>query len=388
MAKPRKSKTGSFTLMVSFDHQRRNLTLGKLEKKEADLFAANVDSLVSHCKLKPKSVPVQLESWVQSLSDRHREQLAELGILGRFNSALTVGELIDEFIEEYELTGNAESTKRQFKSSMENRIPAKLKKRLVVDLEPRKDHDRPNAEAIFSKDAKSVFRDTESWQRNHFAKSTWSRANGRLREIGEWAVRQGVCNHNPFILLPRPGETNDERNVDVLREWVDDAMDMCLDPDTRLGLALGRYSGFRTPSEARTLKPEHIDFDKLQLKILDSKEKKFRVMPLFDQVRDELERHRESVGGWDRFVLTSRFRTNSDANNFNLIKESIARAGHELWPRLRQNLRSSCENELLEVFDERLVTLWLGHTVKTSRKHYQKPKDSDYVRAVAKIRTA
>lgn len=352
-------------------------------------FAANMEFLVSHRKRDATMFPANIESWIQSLSGRHREQLGELGLIGRFDSSLTVQQLIDAFLEEYEAKPNdeiRESTKRQFRSAMENRIPRRLLDKRLIDLEPKREHHRPNAEAVFSKEAKAIFKDCESWQRNHYAKSSWSRANGRIREIGVWAVKNGICDYNPFTLLPKPGETNPDRNVYVEQVWVDDAMDMCIDADTRLVFALGRYAGFRLPSESRTLKWEHVDFKKSKLRVFDSKKRQFREMPLFDRIRDELLKHRESVEP-GRFVLSERTRTCSDANNFSLMKEAIARTEHSQWEKLRQNLRASCENDLLnQGFDERLVTVWLGHTVKISRMHYQKQTDADLINAVHRNR--
>jgi len=289
-------------------------------------------------------------------------------LLSRFDASLTVGELIEIFLDEYDHRPCTDSTKRQFRSAMENRIPDRLKDKLVSAIEPKREHHRPNAEPVFTPEIKAFFRDVESWQRNHFAKSTWSRANGRIREIGVWAVKNGVCDYNPFVLLPKPGET------------------MTLHPDIRLLFALGRYAGLRTPSEARTLKPDHIKFEKSQLDIFDSKKKRFRTMPLFDRIRRELEIHREKQP-WGRFVLSSQTLNTSDANTYSLMKEAIARTQWELWTRLRQNLRASFENDLLnEGFDERLVTSWIGHSVKVSRQHYQKQTDQDYLRAVEKSR--
>jgi integrase len=174
----------------------------------------------------------------------------------------------------------------------------------------------------------------------------------------------------------------------VPADTVLDVMEQCIDPDTRLVFALGRFAGLRTPKECRTIKPEHINFDERTLKILDCKKKKYRTMPLFDQVFDELILHRSKVK-WGRYIMSSRFLTRADANNWNLMKEAIDRTEHQRWVDLRQNLRSSCVNHLLEAgFEEWEVCAWLGHSVKTSRKHYQKQTTRQLQSAVERLRNS
>lgn len=384
MRKPVRSKTGIWTLVVSHDHQRRNLTLGKVDASAATHFAANIDALISHRRLHPHGIPPILESWVRSISPRHREQLGEIRVLDSFDASLTVDQLIEAFLKEYESRPDDEirqTTKRQFRSAMTHRIPPVLKEAFVSDIAPRREHSMIHAKPVFSSETKALFRTVESWQREHFSKSTWSRANGRLREIGVWAVDHGIVEYNPFTLLKKPGETNPDRNVYVEREWVLDAMDQSIDPDTRLCFALGRFAGLRLPSEARSMKWSHIDWKRKQMKVLDSKKREFRTMPLFDLIETELLRVQEGATG--RWVLSDRFRSNTDANNYSLMKEAVARTEFEPWEKLRQNLRASCENDLLAAgFDERQVIQWLGHTVSTSRKHYQKTTDAEFLSAV------
>jgi integrase len=372
-----------WTLSVSFNYKRCKLTLGKIDPTAARAFAANIAQLQSHCKLKPDSIPVDLESWVCNLSEIHRRQLGEINLLSHYDPSLKVGKLIELFLDWYDNTDNQPSTKSQMRSAFDNRVP-KLLKHKLSELEPRQQAGKPNSKPVFSESAKSIFRKFESWQREHYAKSTWSKDNGRLREVGKWAVEHGFLHHNPFVLLKKPEQTNPERNFQVPEEWILDTMDQSLDADTRISLALGRFAGLRTPSEARTLKWSMVNFESRQLQILDSKKLVIRTMPMFDRLFDELTRHqKETESQNSRFVLTDRYRKSSDANNFSLIKEAIARAGVPLWPKLRQNLRSSCENDLLaKGFKERLVTQWLGHSITVSRKHYQHLSDRDYSDAI------
>ena len=383
MAKPRENNN-NYTLQVNFGRRRKTLTLGHVSKQDANLFAANIDKLVSH-KKRYDTTPIELESWIGSLSQTHRQQLSDLNLIDKFDSSLTVGGLIDAFLADYRNSGKTPLTVKQFETAMRVRVPRKLKQQLVSFLSPQPLSSKPNAEAIFSDQAKAIFRDAESWQRNHYAKSTWSRTNGRLREVGSWAIGRGICDHNLFALMPRPGEVNADRNQHVEHETVIDVMDFCLDSDTRLVFALGRFAGLRLPSEARTIKRSDVDFEKRQLRILDSKKKEYRTMPLFDEVQSAIEHHLASTPP-SRWLMSDRFRGSSDANNYGLMHEAVCRSPHQPWVKLRQNLRSSCENDLLQIFEERLVTLWLGHTIKVSRRHYQKQKDSDILRAVERSR--
>ncbi|MEL7500042.1 MAG: site-specific integrase [Planctomycetota bacterium] len=223
--------------------------------------------------------------------------------------------------------------------------------------------------------------DFNSWQRKNYATATWSRDNKVLRAIGKFAVERGYCDFNPFTSLPSKSMVNADRNQHIERDQVLSAMDYCLVSDTRLSLAMARFAGMRTPSELRTLKWEHVDLDRGQLVVLDSKKKRYRVMPIFDIVRDELNRQR-SHSGDSQYVASKLFRDNSDSDNYNRIKKAIRRSGQLCWMRLRQNLRSSCENDLLEIFPERLVAEWVGHSVGVSRDHYQKQRDKTYKDAI------
>ena len=48
----------------------------------------------------------------------------------------------------------------------------------------------------------------------------------------------------------------------------------------------------------------------------------------------------------------------------------IERAGCKRWPKLFQNLRSSCETDLTSRFPLHVVAEWLGNTPEVATKHY------------------
>ena len=380
---PKKKPNGTWTLIVQHGGTRRNLTLGKRTKRDVDDFVRRVTELVEHVKYGGRGLPQRIQAWVSELPERHKIQLSEIGLFDYRTSNMTVGQLMDKYAEDYRQRSDVtQSTKTKVVSAIDNRL-GKLRSVLLTDVEPVLRSIRNNAEPVWSDEAKQHLTAFNSWQRNHFAPATWTRDNKLFSSVGIWAVKHGFCDHNPFSQLPSASMVNEERNFYITRESVIDAMESCLHPDIRLTLALGRFAGLRTCSEVRTMKWSHVDTAAGTLTVIDSKKKTPRVMPLFTTVLAELDRQRELTGD-TRFVASPDLRSASSSANYLRITQAIARSGQEQWPRVRQNLRSSCENDLLELFDERLVTQWLGHTVTVSRAHYQKLRPSDYASAIAR----
>ena len=383
MPKPRKKPNGNWTLVVQYAGQRRNLTLGKLPKSQIDHFSQNVESLVSHVKHGGKILPPEMQAWIANLNERHKIQLSEIGLFDYRTSDMTVGELCRKYLADYEQQqGIANSTKNKVRSTINNRL-GRLENIEIELIEPVRRSIRQNAEPIWSEEAQKTLKSFNSWQRNYYAPATWSRDNKLLSSIGIWAVNQGYCDHNPFTPLPSTSMVNDERNEYITSKMVLNAMESSLSPDIRITLALGRFAGVRTCSEVRTMQWSHVDTDAGTLTVIDSKKKRPRVMPLFENIAEELALQRE-ITGKTRFVASTQMRSTSSSANYDKICDAIRRSGQNVWPRVRQNLRSSCENDLLDLFDERLVTQWIGHTVTVSRNHYQKLRPSDYRNAVAK----
>ena len=62
--------------------------------------------------------------------------------------------------------------------------------------------------------------------------------------------------------------------------------------------------------------------------------------------------------------------------------EAIERAGFEPWPKLVQNLRASAAIDLVDRFPEHVVAKWVGHSVAVAAKHYLRPTDTHWQKAV------
>ena len=72
-------------------------------------------------------------------------------------------------------------------------------------------------------------------------------------------------------------------------------------------------------------------------------------------------------------------------NRINLrttLQRIIERAGLKPWPRLLQNLRSSCETEWCEHYPIASVTRWLGNSPTVALKHYIQARDVHFEEVV------
>lgn len=153
-----------------------------------------------------------------------------------------------------------------------------------------------------------------------------------------------------------------------------------------MGLALARYAGLRTPSETLVLKWEDVDLAAGRMTINASKTEHHRsggrrVCPVFRELRP----YREAVctaNARDATHVITRYRS-AKQNLRTHFEKIIQHAGQEPWPKLFQNLRASCETELLGVYPAKDVASWLGNSVPVAMAHYAMARQDVSERAIA-----
>jgi integrase len=173
-------------------------------------------------------------------------------------------------------------------------------------------------------------------------------------------------------------------------EFIDEAraqrvLAACPDSHWRVIFALARYGGLRVPSEICALKWQHIDWDTDSIQVpcpktehLDGKD--VRLMPLFPEIRRELEAWRLDAPMDREFILKPAVSPKTNLRT-GLIK-ILKRAGITRWEKVFQNLRSTRATELRDRFPTHVVAAWLGHTVKVADAHYNQVTDEHFRRAV------
>ena|GEM_PF-1477103 len=72
-----------------------------------------------------------------------------------------------------------------------------------------------------------------------------------------------------------------------------------------------------------------------------------------------------------------------EANLRKKLNAYIIRSGNATWTKPFQNLRASCETDLLSRFPIHQVTKWIGNSTAVALRHYAMVSDADIAAAAA-----
>jgi integrase len=160
-------------------------------------------------------------------------------------------------------------------------------------------------------------------------------------------------------------------------------LDACLKQEWRTIIALARIGGLRCPSELKRLKWDDIDWTGNRFTVRPPKTERYeqhskRVVPLFAELRSELQKHFDASAG-NEFVIQGYHGKSWKLHD--AFQRIAHRAGLGEVIRPFDNMRTSRSNEVLRKFGAVKESLWIGHSTKTMEKHYLKLEDEDFSEA-------
>lgn len=203
-----------------------------------------------------------------------------------------------------------------------------------------------------------------------------------IRRVFNWAKERELINNNPFDNVVRGSFKNKSRERFVTRKEFEAMLNAAPNQEARVLLALYRIGGLRH-GEALLVKWEDVEFERKRLLVHSPKTERIRgrdtrLIPLFPELRQELEELRKSVGDDDleQFVIQTHRTTTRK-----VVRSAVEKAGLEPWTRLIQNLRSSRAIEIYQAFGVIAEAEWVGHSEKTAQDHYLHLLESDFERA-------
>lgn len=360
----RKRKNGKSAHIVQFmlDKQRRSVFLdAKYPKRVAKEVSFYVDELAKSVEF-GLTLERRVLTWLENIDDDLRERLGRAGLISA-DKNVSIGELIELYMEAESPSMKHEtiSGKRvRFRQSEQRLDFTQRASRLdvvdVVRFKARLDAD--------------------------FSEATRAGILKAMARVYSWGESLGYVSSNPFSQVPKGSFSNKKKETFVSQETYRRLIDGCDDAELRVLLALYRIGGLRL-SEAFEARWEDVDWDAERFTVRSPKTERCgkdrRVIPLFSELRRELEALRLETRAKDFIVVKRRDKTGV----YQAIKKLCADLGVPTWTRLVQNLRASRSNEIYREFNEVAESEWIGHSTVTARKHYLQLLDSDFVKATS-----
>ncbi|MEM6484194.1 MAG: tyrosine-type recombinase/integrase [Pseudomonadota bacterium] len=352
---------------VGHDRKRRSIRLGKVSRRFAEAAKVRIEELVT---AKSTSHPPREDTlrWVAEIDEQIHGRLVATGLV-QPRAATLLGDFLEEYID-----GRRDvkaGTKTVYGHTQRNLIDHFGSGVSIRDITP--GH-------------------ADEWRRYlvelGLSDNTVRRRSGIAKQFFTAAVRKKLITENPFADLPASVRANPKRFHFISTEDAQKVLDACPDAQWRLLFALSRFAGLRCPSEHLRLRWADIDWREGRMTINSSKTEHHedggvRQVPIFPEVFPHLREVFESAEPGAEYVIT-RYRK-PNANLRTQLMKIIKRAGLEPWPKLFQNLRSSCETALAEKFPMHVVTAWIGNSEAVAVKHYLQVTDDHFRRATEAV---
>ena len=351
-----------FEIQFYWDGRRRTVALSsRYSERQAALIKCQIERLID-CAATNRAANPALEAWSETLDDALRDKLASLGLLEKLERS-TLGDVWSRFVDSPRFERLADNSARNY---------LVVRKRFFEFFD-----ERDLCEDVTKTDAAEW---REAMVAEGFAEATIAGAVKCVRAVFRWAVDSELIDSHPFGSIPRGSFENKAREFFVPLDWYARLLEKCPDQEWRTLLALCRIGGLRCPSETSAARWEDVDWERGTLLVRDSKRKRTRLIPLFPELRQELDKQFfETQGDPSPYIIARR--RGPSAN----LRTSFARivfwAGLPQWERLFHNLRGSRSCELFSAYPAHVASAWMGHAEKVANAHYLHPTEDDFAKA-------
>lgn len=302
--------------------RRLSFTFPARDLKRASIIASHIDDLIDarSTGMRPSRATAK---WIRSLGESLQNQLVREELIEQQRTT-TLGDFIDSLIDRSTLKPETVKTYQTTRKRMTQFFGTDCSLATIT-----------HEQAL----------DYRSWMLDKrtprtLSPSTAGREIGMSRQFFKIAIKLGYVEDNPFEGIPAVVRGNPERMHMITRDDAFKLIEACPDSQWKLLIALARFAGLRISSEVRNMLWKDVDSPSRKLLIRSTKtEHKFGGARLFPEVMPHLE-------AWANDSDTSGLIFNLPMTNTAALRKPfmaiIKRAGLKVWPKLWQNLRSSC----------------------------------------------
>ena len=203
------------------------------------------------------------------------------------------------------------------------------------------------------------------------------RRTADAKTIFNHAVRDDLIPFNPFSRLKsRPPEPDKDWHY-VSMEELDKLLKACPTEGWKMLVALCRLAGLRR-GEALSLPWSAVDWENRRLVVLATKTGRKRLVPITAKLYSMLLQGFEKAAEGQKLVCD--VSTACLWRNFTVIRKH---AGLPAWKDAFQVLRRNCETDWAQSFPQYAVSVWIGHDITVSARHYLQVPRELYERAAS-----
>ncbi len=344
--------------------RRKTIRLGKVNQRTAEAVKIRIENLLAS-SITGHALDNETALWVAGLSDLMTDKLVAVGLVAKYRAAR-----LQQFLDGY----------------IENRSDTKPSTRVTYG------HTRRNLLEFFggSKLLREITPgDADDWRlslvKQGLASNTVRRRSGIAKQFFNAALRKELISSNPFADLKCMIQANTQRMYFISRDEAQAVLDACPNAQWRMLFALSRYGGLRCPSEHLALRWSDVDWERNRITVRSPKTEhhpggESRQIPIFPELLPDLLQLFEQAKPSAVHVIT--LGQDGSRNLRTQMMRIIKRAGLRPWPKLFQNLRSTRETELAEIYPLHVVCAWIGNSQIVAAKHYLQVTDEHFQRAV------
>lgn len=364
---------------VAADKKRRSIRLGKVPKKLAEAVKLRVEAL-NAAAITRLPWDADLAAWVAGIGEQLAAKLAAVKLI-----PLRESRKLKEFLDNYIAGRAGDGATKPATLITIHRVSHDLVDFFKAGADLR---------GINTEEAEKF---KKYYQDKGLAPATSYRRLKMAKMLFGFAMKLKLVSENPFANVRGKNINPTGRRYHLS---LGDTLTLLrvANPSWRIIIALARLAGLRTPSETLSLRWEHVNFSTGRMSVPEPKNERHegrgtRIVPIFAALRPYLEEARKLAAPGEVYVVGGAtgetYREAGHGPNgwmgSNLrttFLKIIDRAGLTPWPKLFQNLRSSCETDLMQYHPIHVVTAWLGNTPKIALGHYLQTLDRDFEKAI------
>jgi integrase len=343
--------------MIQFldgEKRRRTVRLGKATKRDASTFKLRIEALVS-AQIMGHLPDDETGRWLAGLDDAMYQKLAAVELVAE-RASTRLGVWLPQHIASLTLKPESIRKLNQTKGKLVVYFGTKVNIRKIT--------------SAMAADWRLWLGDQISPQtKKPISLATINTHCGNAKTLFAEACRRELIPRNPFLNLSSGRIAAKTDYIDI--EMIEKVIAACPDAEWRLLFGLTRYAGLRCPSETHLLTWSHVDWESKRLfvqspKTEGHKGKESRVVPIGPRLMQLLQqRFDEAEEGEERLIAVK-----GKGALQRQVRAICQRAGVQMWGRLWQSLRSSCEKWWAMDYPQYAVSYWIGHSIEISGKHY------------------